>query len=270
MHSEKERIWILSLRECPSNEQTRRDQQKLFCSGGCTLQTTLRQWEVHFIVSLSHDPDYLDHQYPVRLYGETVDQLQQKVRAYLKKHRPSYFANFGDHIVGEESYVCSNGKMRPPFEWRLDPARFDEFRGWWHYSRRYVSGRPQRDDTTPIPFPIGNLEDAVEDFVNTALIPRKGPDYRPQAMDEHQLQLPLLESVLREAEEFTLNDLLLRGWQLLAVEYHGEVSRTGELTNRQASFVLGHADWPAAYYTLKRRDAYYQIHVLVTEQKYKK
>ena len=89
-------------------------------------------------------------------------------------------------------------------------------------------------------------------------------------MDEHQLQLPLLESVLREAEEFTLNDLLLRGWQLLAVEYHGEVSRTGELTNRQASFVLGHADWPAAYSTLERRDAYYQIKVTVNEQKYKK
>jgi len=234
------------------------------------LQTTSRQWEVRFIVSLSHDPDYLDHQYPARLYGETVDQLQQKVRAYLKKHRPSYFNNFGDHITGEKSYVCSNGKIRPPLEWKLDPALFDELRGWWHYSRRYVSGRPQRDDTTTHPFHIGNLEDAVEDFVTTALIPRKGPDYQSRAMVEKQLQLPLLEFVLREGEEFTLNDLLLRGWQLLALEYRGEVSRSGELTNRQASFVLGHADWPAAYYTMWRRDAYYQINVMDTEQKNKK
>ena len=48
--------------------------------------------------------------------------------------------------------------------------------------------------------------------------------------------------MLREAEEFTLNDLLQRGWQILALEYQGEVSKTGELTNRKASFVLGHAD----------------------------
>jgi hypothetical protein len=210
------------------------------------LQTTLRQWEARFIASLSHDPDYLDHQYPVRLYGETLGQLQQKVRAYFKKHRPSYINNFGDHITDEKSYVCSNGKIRPPFEWKVDPALFDELRGWWRSSRRYVSGWPQRDNPTSAPFHIGNLEDAVEDFVTTALIPRKGPDYRSQAMVEKQLQLPLLQFVLREGEEFTLNDLLLRGWQLLALEYQGEVSRSGELTERQARFVLGHADWSAA------------------------
>jgi hypothetical protein len=234
------------------------------------LATISRQWEVRFIVSLNHSPNYLDYQYPVSLYGETMNQLQQKVRAYLKKHRPSYFDNFGDHITGEKSYVCSNGKIRPPLEWKLDPALFDELRGWWHFSRRYVSGWPQRDDTRPIPYHIGNLEDAVEEFVTTALIPRKGPDYQSRAMVENQLQLPLLEFVLREGEEFTLNDLLLRGWQLLALEYQGEISQTGELTNRKASFVLGHADWPAAYYTMWRREPYYQINVMETEQKYKK
>lgn len=231
------------------------------------MATISRQWEVRFIVSLNHSPNYLDYQYPVSLYGETMNQLQQKVRAYLKKHKPSYFNNFGDHIVGEKSYVCSNGKIRPPFEWKMDPALFDELRGWWHNSERFVSGRPQRDDTTPRPFHIGNLEDAIEHFILAGLIPRKGPDFRSQAMDEHQLQLPMLESVMREAEEFTLNDLLLRGWQLLAVEYRGEVSRTGELANRQASFVLGHAYWPAAYYTLESRDAYYRINTTATEQK---
>jgi len=51
--------------------------------------------------------------------------------------------------------------------------------------------------------------------------------------------------------------LLLRGWQLLALEYQGEVSRSGELTNRQASFVLGHADLRAAGYALEAREPYY-------------
>ena len=106
-------------------------------------------------------------------------------------------------------------------------------------------------------FFVGSFEEALDNFFWRAFIPRKGPDYRPQAMIEKQLQLPLLESVLREGEEFTLNDLLLRGWQLLALEYQGEVSKTGELTNRKASFVLGHADVRAAGYALEARDPYY-------------
>ena len=91
----------------------------------------------------------------------------------------------------------------------------------------------------------------------SALIPRKGPDYQSRALVENQLQLPLLETVLREAEEYRLNDLLQRGWHILALEYLGEINKTGELTNRKAHFVLGHADLPAARYTLEPRDMYY-------------
>ena len=157
IRSSNEQIWNIVPAEVPEKPANEVSSAGAICSGGCTLATIKRQWEVRFIVSLNHGPDYLDYQYPVRLYGETVNQLQQKVRAYLKKHRPSYFNNFGDHITGEKSYVCSNGQIRPPFQWKMDPALFDELRGWWHNSERYVSGRPQRDDTTPHPFHIGDL-----------------------------------------------------------------------------------------------------------------
>ena len=35
-------------------------------------------------------------------------------------------------------------------------------------------------------------------------------------MVDKQLQLPLLEAVLREVEDYVLNDLLRQGWHLLA------------------------------------------------------
>ncbi len=69
-------------------------------------------------------------------------------------------------------------------------------------------------------------------------------------MVENQLQLPLLEATRREAEEYSLNDLLQRGWHIVALEYKGEVSGMGELTHRKAIFVLGHPDLQAALYTL--------------------
>jgi len=212
--------------------------------------------------------------YAVSIYGETVDELQQNVRNYLTQHRPSYFANDGDHIAGPVTYAYSDGINPSPHDWReKDPFWDDDFKehkGWWFYSRLLVAGHLKFDEHHICPFFVGSFEEALDNFFWRAFIPRKGPDYRPQAMIEKQLQLPLLESVLREGEEFTLNDLLLRGWQLLALEYQGEVSKTGELTNRKASFVLGHADWPAAYYTMWRRDAYYRINVIDAEPKYKK
>jgi len=207
---------------------------------------------------MNRDPDKGQHPFEVCVFGETVQELRQKVLEFLKKNRPSYFDNyFGDHVAGYQIYAYSDGKMRPPVEWKLDRELFQEDKGWWYYPRQLVSGSLKRDDSTPFPFYLGSFQDASLKFVTSALIPRKGPDYQSRAMVENQLHLPLLETVLREAEEYRLNDLLQRGWHILALEYQGEVNKTGELMNRKAHFVLGHADLPAARYTLGLRDVYY-------------
>jgi hypothetical protein len=223
------------------------------------MPTTSKQWEVRFVISLSRDSDGdgLNDTYIARLFGETVEALRQEVCAYFKEHQPDYFETFGDHIAGGKSYMLSDGKIYPPRDWTMDPEVFREELGWWVFSTRLISGVE-----TPVieglnPFYLGSLELAVEDVIKTALIPHKGPDYQSRAMVDNQLQLPLLETVLREAEEYALNDLLRRGWQILALEYKGEVSRIGDLTNRKAIFVLGHADFPAALATLEARDFYY-------------
>ena len=139
----------------------------------------------------------------------------------------------------------------------LSPELFRRTEGWWALSKKLTSGVESQDDERPGPFYLGDFDLAVGNFIQMAFIPCKGPDYQSRAMVDNQLQFPLLEAVVREAEDYILNDLLRRGWQLLALEYKGEVSRIGELINRKAIFVLGHADFPAALATLKARDLYY-------------
>ncbi len=222
---------------------------------------TGRQWQVHLWVSTSRSRDYIAKAHPVCLYGETVADLKEQVRDYLTQHRPSYFANTGDHIAGYFYYVYLDGVNPPPHGWVEEDVfseeDFKKQKGWWFHARRFEAGRSRVHPSFLIPFFLGSLQEGIEHFLQTAFIPRKGPDYRSWAIMEEQPHLSLLESVLHEAEEFTLNDLLQRGWQILAVEYQGEVSKTGELTNRKASFVLGHTDPDAASYTMERRHEYY-------------
>ncbi len=231
------------------------------------MPATSRRWEVSFVVSMNHAPNNFGHPSVICLYGETVDALRAEVSAYLKAHQPPYFDNYGDHVVGRKMYAYSNGQRALPREWEaaMEDSKesykksFKQQVGWWDFSTRLVSGYEKLDEMLPYPSHLGSFEDAVADFLTSALIPRKGLDYQSQAMVDSQLQLPLLETVLREAEEYSLNDLLRRGWHILALEYQGEVSRMGELTHRKANFVLGHADLPAALSTLEARDfAYYR------------
>jgi hypothetical protein len=206
------------------------------------MPMTSRQWEARF--TMSQEQNFHKHLDLVQLYGATVYELRQAVGDYLTENRPRYFDNYGDHIAGHKMYVYSDGKLIPPSAWGIEQKALSM--GWWYYSTRLVSGRTEADDKTLAPMRFQDLEYAVEHFVTYALIPRKGPDYQSQAIVEYQLQLPLLESVRREAEEYSLNDLLLRGWHIVALEYRGEESRMGELTNRKATFVLGHPDLEAA------------------------
>src|SRR5205807_9708665 len=180
------------------------------CRGGCTMPTTSKQWEVRFVIGLRRDPDDEGSEdvYIARLFGETVEALREEVCAYLKEHQPNYFETFGDHIAGGKSYMLSDGKTYPPSDWTMDPEVFRRDEGWWVFSKRLASGVETQDDERPHPFYLGDLELAVENFIETALIPHKGPDYQSRAMVDKQLQLPLLEAVVREAEDYALNDLL--------------------------------------------------------------
>ncbi len=204
---------------------------------------TSRRWEARFIIS--HEQNFHNRWHIVSLYGATVKELRETVRTYLAENPPFYFDNWGDHITGHKIYFYSDGKIIPPITWDIGLKALSE--GWWYHPRRFVSGHEEvdEDEVTP-PHRMQDFGTAVENFVTYDLIPRKGPDYRSRAVVENQLQLPLLETILREVEEYTLNDLLQRGWHIIALEYKGELSRMGELLNRKTIFVLGHPDLQAA------------------------
>ena len=108
----------------------------------------------------------------------------------------------------------------------------------------------QEEASESPPEKIESFEDAVNDFVTLTLIPEKGPDYHSKALAGGNLRLPLLEKILREAEEHPVNDLIQRGWHIIALEYKGELSMTGELMNRKAIFVMGHPEAQATSFML--------------------
>ena len=183
----------------------------------------------------------------IYVYGETIDKLLAAARDSLRKKQPSHFNNVGDHIVGRFEYCYSNGKMSVPVATQRAPVILEE--GWW--VRECLLTDHLINTTSGLPLKkLKDLDQAIDHFVELTLIPEKGPDYESSALIEKSLQLPLLEKVLREQGEYPVNDLIQRGWHIIALEYKGELSVTGELKSRQAVFVMGHPDKTAASFSL--------------------
>ena len=95
-----------------------------------------------------------------------------------------------------------------------------------------------------------NFDAAIDHFVIYALVLERGPDYQSKAIVKGDFRLPFLEKVLREADEHLVNNLIERGLHIIALEYKGELSMSGELTSRAAVFVLGHPEAQDAITTL--------------------
>jgi hypothetical protein len=179
------------------------------------------------------------------VYGETPEVLGPAVGTYLLYEKKLVrFHNVGDHLTGRLTYFYSDG-MATVDTFQKQPLET----GWWYQKETLIRGRLE-DVLRQPPVKLNSFEDAIDHFVAHALIPERGPDYQSKAMVGNELRLPLLEKILREAEEHSINDLIQRGWQIIAQEYKGELSITGELMTRKAIFVLGHADSQAATFTL--------------------
>ena len=179
------------------------------------------------------------------VYGDTTDFLQKAVKAYLLyETKLLRFSNVGDHLVGRMIYFYSNG-ISVIEDLQTQPLE----RGWWCQREVLFRGQIQETLKRP-PEQLGSFEAAIDHFVANALIPERGPDYQSRAIVGGEFQLHALEKIVREAEEYPVNDLIQRGWHVIAVEYQSELSMGGELMNRKACLVLGHPDAQAATYTL--------------------
>ena len=179
------------------------------------------------------------------VYGDTTDFLRQAVKAYLLyETKMLRFRNVGDHLVGRMTYFYSNGVSHIE---DLQPQPLE--RGWWCQKGRTVS-RQIQESLKRSPEKLGSFEAAIDHFVANAMIPERGPDYHSKAIVGGEFQLNALEKTIRETEEYPVNDLIQRGWHIIAVEYQSELTKDGVLMNRKACLVLGHPDGQAATYSL--------------------
>jgi hypothetical protein len=186
---------------------------------------------------------------PSYIYGASPDHLQFMARVRLTNTNPLYFTNGGDHITGVYRYFYVD-KTKAHIEFlRSEHRNLEE--GWWYDHEDIIAGNRLYAKRQSDPVRLGSFEAAIEHFQKWAIIPEKGPGYQSVALVEKILQLPLLEKIVREDDDYPVNDLIRRGWHIIALEYSGEASVTGELMNRKAVFVMGHPDEQAALLTMK-------------------
>jgi hypothetical protein len=209
------------------------------------MSTIAKRWQTRFETSNTYN--YISTPETILLFAETVEALQSQVRFHLLAKRPLYISNRGDHIVGQMTYFYVDGMTRSPFFSELDPK--GRIEGWWCKHERMVDGR-MFSSPEEVLLHLKSFDNAVEHFIKYAIIPERGPAYQSKAIVGDDMRLPLLEKVLREGEEHPINDLIQRGWHIVALEYKGELSMTGELMNRKAIFVMGHPELQAANMTL--------------------
>src|SRR6266536_4797402 len=149
------------------------------------------------------------------VYGETIAELRSAAYVYLSQEKPARFCNTGDHIVGRLTYFYyyegmekEGGTSFP--ERQLKP-------GGWFLKEPMLHGHVDQGWCSTEK--LESFEDALDHFVANALIPEKGPEYQSRALVGNNLRLALVEKVLREGEEYPINDLIRRGWHIVALEY---------------------------------------------------
>ena len=206
------------------------------------MRTESKRWQVRIEVRMVIASGFRDHTSIV--YGETPDILRPAVKAYLLYEKLVRFSNVGDHLIGRMTYFFSNGAY-PADEFQQETLE----RGWW-YLREDPTAGDLLETVKRSPEQLGSYEKAIDHYIEHALIPERGPEYQSKAIIDNELRFYLLEKIVRKGEEYPINDLIVRGWHVIAIEYKGEFSISGELVNRRASFVLGHPDAQAAAFTL--------------------
>lgn len=201
------------------------------------------RWETRIEAGANYTSTKWDY-----IYGATLEHLLSMARFRLTRTKPLYFTNGGDHIAGiYRYYYVDEAKAHLDF---LKPEYRNLEEGWWYDRQDMTREYTLYHEKEHVPVRLGSFETAIEHFLRWAIIPEKGPGYQSKALLEKQLHLPLIEKILRENADHPVNDLIQRGWHIIALEYDGEASTTGELMNRKAVFVMGHPESQAALLTI--------------------
>jgi len=183
---------------------------------------------------------------PVVIYGESLPKLRAAARHWLRENKPLFFGNAspGYEITRRVNYGYSDGtKMATPVT--QEPLE----KGWYWVEGEVDYWYPARGPE--------DFDSVVSHFVERTMIPEKGPDYQEVAVVEGELQLHLIKTIRRETDGLHVNDLLQRGWHVIALEYSADTDRSGMVSNRRVVFVLGHPEEGASYIEPDRRSSQY-------------
>lgn len=157
------------------------------------------------------------------VYGATLAELRSAAAEWLLKKSPETFTN------GKPE--TTDLSKRYSYAFSEERGRFIS-EGW-----AYVQGSDRFSSS------LKNFEAAVEHFVSTAIIPRKGPDYVEMSLTvDGSLALHLVRSVKETDKIIDVNDLIQRGWRIIALGFSGDAQYHGEAVSRTTNFVLGHPE----------------------------
>ncbi len=185
---------------------------------------------------------------PITVYGESLPKLRAAARDWLRENKPLFFGNAppGYEITRRANYAYSDGTTLIP----ISEKPLEE--GWY-----WVQG--SLDGWSYYPDELEDFDSVVSHFVERWMIPEKGPDYQEVAIVEGNLQLHLIKTVRRETVELYVNDLLQRGWYVIALDCEGTTTERGmHLVNRRTVFVLGHPEENASYIESDPRSRRYE------------
>ncbi len=124
--------------------------------------------------------------------------------------------------------------------WYEVPSNVSREPGW--YVLEVEPGGPKSRYGRRQPKYLGELRQALEDFVATALIPEKGPAYEDAFAGSQPLPLHEIKTLKKVEDERLANDAIRRGWYLLGLDATGEQGPQYELISRQTIYVLGHPE----------------------------
>lgn len=165
---------------------------------------------------------------------ETLEDLGEQVATFLREQgdKLTSFANVaeGNKHHSRVRYVLATANtLREQWVQQLLGSShvMDQPEGWW------VTG-------LGAPSPLGSLDDAAAHFLRHAMVPDRGPGWRDLFAHNEALPLHLMRTVTTLKTKDQLNEALNRGWYLLAIEFKGFTTDQGELSDREAHYVIGH------------------------------
>ena len=174
-----------------------------------------RQWQAEVWIGDETDAR------PMLFYGETLAALRESAAAWLLANRPPRFCHaleYRDRSPGADRYL-------PEMPWKLEYLDAGQGRIHLKHEMRY-SGAHEED-----------YDAIVYRFVQSYMLPEKGPDYEDPLVVDDQVQHHRIRTIRREGNEHLATNYVKRGWMLLENEILADPP-----LSRTVRFVLAHPE----------------------------